>query len=122
LYVYNESTHTQRYEAIVHEVDGFTLKLGISDKISYIKNSKYDIEFNYDKTIFLLMHDALEKCAKNMSQYKHILFPESSNTIIKQKPIKMWFDRELNDEQKKAVSNIVSGNLSFANFFSFIIL
>jgi hypothetical protein len=63
------------------------------------------------------MHDALEKCAKNMSQYKHILFPEPSNTIINQKPIKMWFDRELNDEQKKAVSNIVSGKLSFANFF-----
>ena len=54
------------------------------------------------------MHDALEKCAKNMSQYKHILFPEPSNNSIDMISIKIWFDRELNNEQKKAVINIVS--------------
>ena len=54
------------------------------------------------------MHDALEKCAKNMSQYKHILFPEPSNNNIDMISIKIWFDRELNNEQKKAVINIVS--------------
>ena len=86
--------------------------MGISEKICFIKNSKYDIEFDYDKAIFKLMHAALEKCSKNMSQYKSILFPEPIiNRLIEQKPIKMWFDNELNDEQKKAVSNIVAGEI-----------
>ncbi len=115
MYVYNDSSHKQRFEAIVHDIiNCYTLKLGISEKLIFIKNSKYDIEFDYDKTIFKLMHASLEKVSKNINKYKNILFPESIiNKPSEQKPIKMWFDMELNDEQKKAVSNILYGKFHF---------
>lgn len=112
IYIYKDKTHQQRYEAIVHEINnGFTLKLGVSDDLSYINGTKYDIEFTYDKTAFVLMHKALDKCHKNFQVYEKILFPEVSKVYIKSeyKPIKMWFDKDLNDEQKKAVMNIISG-------------
>ena len=111
LYVYINATHKKRFEGIVHEIiNGCTLKIGISEQISYIQNTKYDIEFNYDKSAFKLMHAALDKCSKNLSAYKHLLFPDSTNSIkTEEKTVKMWFDKDLNDQQKKAVINIISG-------------
>jgi hypothetical protein len=112
LYVYNDSTHKKRYEAIVHDIiNGCTLKLEINDSISYIQKTRYDVEFSYDKSAIRLMHNALDICSNNFSVYKEILFPNSNRISIKteHREIKMWFDRDLNDEQKKAIGSILSG-------------
>ena len=122
LYIYKNGCYKKRYEAIIHEIiNGFTLKLGINESISYIKNSKYDVEFSYDKSAFKLMHDALDNCSKNFNAFKDILFPNSISKTNKteQKNVKMWFDRDLNDEQKQAVINIMSGTSYPAPFILF---
>jgi hypothetical protein len=125
LYVYEDKSRTRRYEAIVHEIiDGCVLKLGIDDRFPFVKNKAYDIEFSYNKSVFSLMHKALGKYFENQSLFEGILFPaenQSTSTRLARHDITIntWYDRNLNEEQKTAVVNIVNNTSKNAPFIIF---
>jgi helicase MOV-10 len=101
-----------KYEGIVHCVRETEVWLGFHNSLrdKFLKNMKFNVEFQYNRYGQRLQHRALEMI-RNHGGGDH-LFPCKHTTVpLKNVTITSWYNHYLkgNPEQQQAVQNIVSG-------------
>ena len=74
-----------------------------------LNSSRVDVVFEFKRTSLKLLHQGLEKL-ENLSIAKQIIHPHPSNNSPRVTPIRSFFNRNLNDQQKNAVSTACSGS------------
>ncbi|XP_060556274.1 putative helicase mov-10-B.1, partial [Ruditapes philippinarum] len=110
VYIFADGNRNVRYEGIVHKVELETVDLGVSKRLrdTWIKGKRYEIRFDFLKFNLWIQHRALT----GLKYAETILFPSEETSLSEREdnfPLKPWFDRNVNEEQRTAVANIVKG-------------
>ncbi|XP_066479370.1 helicase MOV-10 [Tiliqua scincoides] len=102
---------TVRYKGYVHAVELEKVKLGFSRKLlsRFIDNMKFDVTFTFNRLPLQVQHRAVLFAQKR--QLRNLLFPSFSDgeSLLPVGQSLRLYDRNLNNEQCKAVHQVVAG-------------
>ncbi|KAH0618935.1 hypothetical protein JD844_018496, partial [Phrynosoma platyrhinos] len=102
-----------QYKGYVHGVELDRVKLGFSEKLrsNFINKMKFNVSFTFNRLPLRIQHRAAELAQKK--QLQHLLFPSLSygqSLLSANQHLNLYNPNlEKNDEQKKAVYQVVSG-------------
>ncbi|KFW74564.1 Putative helicase MOV-10, partial [Manacus vitellinus] len=102
-----------QYKGYVHNVELDKVKLGFSPKMlsKFVKNLKFDVTFTFSRLPLQVQHRAVVLAMRR--GLSSLLFPSAScHMSLFAGPFQpRWFDRKLqaNEEQRRAVTHIVTG-------------
>ncbi|XP_049608484.1 putative helicase mov-10-B.1 [Syngnathus scovelli] len=124
LLVYPQGESRHKYRGYVHKVERDSVKLGFSSKLLdiFVDGMKFNVEFTFNRLLLRLQHRAVELALKlNLNK---VLFPPtelSSQKVAGDVPELSFYNRQLeqNDEQCRAVRNIVAGTSRPAPYLVF---
>ncbi|XP_033097182.1 putative helicase MOV-10 [Anneissia japonica] len=114
----------ERYKGYVHRVEMEDLVLGFNSSLVkvYIRNSKFKIDFTFNRRPLMLQHRAVMQAIPN--GLKHVLFPKkitaAKATLLNNATI-TFFNRDIknNAEQSEAVRHITKGSSRPAPYLVF---
>ncbi|KPJ08684.1 putative RNA helicase armi [Papilio machaon] len=105
--------NSPQYEGFIHAIKGDLVLMKFNPQFHEIYNgSDVSVEFHFSRTIFRRAHQAINYAISNLGL--HVLFPSQ---IITKKPQVSnddvnrinWFNKDLNECQKHAVTNVLLG-------------
>jgi helicase MOV-10 len=116
IFIYNG----ENYEGDVMRVELNHVLLSFNSKLhrSIVNNTRVDVVFRFKRTTLRLNHQGLE-ILKSVVLASQIIHPFTSNETSRVMPIRTFFNRNLNDQQKQAVTTACSGNFMPAPFCIF---
>ncbi|KAM6108339.1 LOW QUALITY PROTEIN: helicase MOV-10 [Pterocles gutturalis] len=102
-----------QYKGYVHSVELEKVKLGFSSKLQkkFVNNMKFDVTFTFNRLPLQVQHRAAALAMQR--DLSSLLFPSASchQSLFTGTFQPRWFDRKLeaNEEQRRAVTHIVTG-------------
>ncbi|XP_062999361.1 helicase MOV-10 [Elgaria multicarinata webbii] len=111
------------YQGYVHDVELEKLKLGFSEKLRsiFIKNMKFDVTFTFNRLPLRVQHRAALLAQKK--GLRHLLFPSLSyeKSLLSADQHLRLYDSNLekNEEQRKAIHQVVAGTSRPAPYLIF---
>ncbi|NXT23632.1 SDE3 helicase, partial [Syrrhaptes paradoxus] len=102
-----------QYKGYVHSVELEKVKLGFSSKLQkkFVNNMKFDVTFTFNRMPLQVQHRAAALATQR--DLSSLLFPSTSchQSLFTGTFQPRWFDRKLeaNEEQRRAVTHIVTG-------------
>ena len=94
------------------EKDHVLLRFNKSFHSSYIVGQSVYVQFSYKKSILRLFHQAIDYCKDLADKSEFLLFPseyQELSSLVSSAHTFNYYNRNLNNEQRKAVVNIVFG-------------
>ncbi|CAH0546603.1 unnamed protein product [Brassicogethes aeneus] len=108
VYLKESPGSSTKYQGVVHKVLETAVELGIDSRFGRIhfNNTKFFVEFGFNRRPLKVTHQAVDLIKKhNIASY---FFPETSTIEIRNTSSLVYFNKNLNQEQKLAVQNILN--------------